>query len=40
MDERDVQTAMETLCRIEDNTDRILELLREDDDEEEAEEDT
>jgi 2-hydroxy-3-keto-5-methylthiopentenyl-1-phosphate phosphatase len=39
VDERDVQTVMKMLARIEDNTKEILELLREDDDEEEAEED-
>jgi hypothetical protein len=35
VDERDVQTVMKTLLRIEENTKRILELLGEDDDEEE-----
>jgi hypothetical protein len=35
MDERDVQTVMTVLARIRDNTEEILDLLREDDDEEE-----
>jgi hypothetical protein len=39
MEERDVQTVIGTLMRIEENTNAILELLGEDGDDEEAEED-
>jgi hypothetical protein len=40
VDERDVQTVMETLFRIREDTTEILSLLREDDDGEEEAEDT